>query len=544
MNTRCGAVLFCASAVSAQTPVLQSTTRVNPPNPPGPNAVPYRETAIAVAPGPTDGSRVQMVASAIGFGIEYGFSFNSGTTFPTTGTLQPAHGCGVMPSFDPFVASSSSGELWLGGQEDAGAFPWKGFVLSRKGRTQSNLDPAASVSMICQFGGGGFYDKALSAWGPDSAGQPTLHLLYTRSPNSTGCNYGIHWMQAGAVPEVDSTWNSLDQRLVAPPSVGNICPGDGHGAFPVVVPSGPFAGRLVVAFTPMATSNYPIAAFVNPPSVTWYDWTSGQWQARVDLVQMTVDPASRILPLSDDDVPGSFPIRAFPSMAVDPTNASSVYITFAGTVDASVPDRNLDLFIARSTDGGSSFGFSNRLRVTDSMLGDGAGTDQFMPSIWVDGFGGVNLLYYRVGVPTTDSDMFPFVQAMYARFAQFQGPLTANPSVIPLSPLFQPPTTLGGQHMGDYCMIAGTGCLLFPCFISTHEGSSNFYVSRISLCKADVDSDGYVNPPADANQFASAFINAQPAADIDGNGVIDASDVVLVQQALTCGCELPPPPHP
>src|SRR5262249_26110665 len=106
----------------------------------------------------------------------------------------------------------------------------------------------------------------------------------------------------------------------------------------------------------------------------------------------------------------------FPLIAADPSNSSLVYMVFTGRADSETTT-NIDIFIAKSTDGGQSFAGptaeangTHVVRLTDTDLGDhqsgdSVGAVQFHPSIAVDQWGVIHVLYYVAWwVPPTCDD--------------------------------------------------------------------------------------------------------------------------------------------
>jgi hypothetical protein len=92
-------------------------------------------------------------------------------------------------------------------------------------------------------------------------------------------------------------------------------------------------------------------------------------------------------------------IPNFPSAAVHPSDPDIVYVAFMGRT---VGSSNIDLFIARSSNGGADFdgspAGSSVLHLTDLALGDPANTAQIIPTITIDQQGGINLIYYQAWV--------------------------------------------------------------------------------------------------------------------------------------------------
>jgi hypothetical protein len=205
---------------------------------------------------------------------------------------------------------------------------------------------------------------------------------------------------------------------------------------------------------------------------------------------------------------------------------------------------NVDIYIAKFTDGGETLLPANVLRLTDAMLGDPEGADQFMPAIAVDQWGGINILYYR----TTDPDNTPsdqtYLRAMYARIHSFSG-TSPSLTVKALSPssfrsVVPPmPTEAPFATVGDYQWICVSACSVYACYMSTLDfglGVERYsiYVQKVTLCAADADTDGSITPN-DPIAFSTLYAACDPRADLNNDGCVDAYDFSLFLTAYTCG---------
>src|SRR5262249_45864509 len=154
-------------------------------------------------------------------------------------------------------------------------------------------------------------------------------------------------------------------------------------------------------------------------------------------------------------------------------------------------DGNVDLYIAQSRDGGRHFLPQNTLHLTDAHLGDevdgGPEVDQVLPSITVDRFHRVHILYHAMTRTGTSATF----RAKWAMIPSFSAGVTPAQVVkAPLAPVFSQPHLNGGgvSSLLDYDMIASSGCLVYAVYVSAHEGTAanphtmNIYVSKIDLC--------------------------------------------------------------
>jgi hypothetical protein len=132
---------------------------------------------------------------------------------------------------------------------------------------------------------------------------------------------------------------------------------------------------------------------------------------------------------------------------------------------------------------------------------------------------------------------------MYVRLAEF-GSVT-DTSILALTPTFlipHDPAELSSQGIDEYISIASSGCLIYACYPQCESESgydtTNMYISRISICPADVDDNGRVEP-GDVSAFGIAFSSQAPAADVNRDGVCTGTDAQYFLNAYTCGCGTP-----
>ncbi len=236
-----------------------------------------------------------------------------------------------------------------------------------------------------------------------------------------------------------------------------------------------------------------------------------------------------IQPLSSNTEPGDTPYHldrrnVAPTIAVDPGDNQLVYVTFCARrerFDESPPDRNADIHISRSTDGGTTFPGANVVQLTDEMLGitnaTASGPDQVMPAMIVDGCGGVNLVFYEnrnpdnLPPPVSGGDRW---DVWYVRITNF-GP---NPAIYRkrlTSESFPLPTV---SFLGDYHHKTTAG-----------PDHRTLYIAYTRLRQVDGQWDDY-------NQ--SCYLNKSRIyclSDLDNSGVSDATDVALFNAAFDAG---------
>jgi hypothetical protein len=448
----------------------------------------------------------------------------------------PAVSCSTSAedTADPFAARAPNGDLFIGGYQEAASDSIHGFFIDRLAAGASSLDSNFPVGFQC-YGGA---DKGLIACGPRASDTANQVICLTASAGPLGVCQEPRRRLVGAcsLDSVGAFWSPMAPAFSIRRSGGSPCDENGHAAMPVIVQGGTSMGRIVVAF---------MRYFEGPTAVIHSDDGGSTWSFDPNSNDGAIDHAgaAQIVVPSASDIPASQTnnwnsLNFFPSITTDPTNPSNVYVAFVGTADQSGSDRNLDLYVALSTDAGATFSAGNVRRLTDSELGDTAlseSADQIFPSVAVDGYGGINLLYYLV-----DDD--GQLNAKYAKLPSF----TASPFVAKLNDPFTPDvfSTNEGNFIGDYHMIGASGCTVIPAYMSVHEDPTThdrryaIYVNHIKICEADADDNGLVDagdPPA----FASQFLVTDPRADLTQDQAVDAADVLRFQETYICGCGAP-----
>lgn len=114
-------------------------------------------------------------------------------------------------------------------------------------------------------------------------------------------------------------------------------------------------------------------------------------------------------------------------------------------------------------------------------------------------------------------------------------------SVTRLTPPF---TTfpITGPRIGDYIAMDSNGCAVYVAYPKVESGTDNVcnvYVTRISLCDADIDDSGLVNL-SDVGAFAMEFSQSTHKSDLNSDGAHNALDVERFLNAYTCGCPQQP----
>jgi hypothetical protein len=153
---------------------------------------------------------------------------------------------------------------------------------------------------------------------------------------------------------------------------------------------------------------------------------------------------------------------AFPAIATDPTNSSTVYVTWSSNNGAS----QTDVFVSRSLNGGSTWGVP--VRVNDDP--PGSPRDQFFPWIAVDGEGIVRVIW---GDDRLDS--VNFGGKLYDIFmaTSFDQGGTFSPNVRVTTASSDPDFDgFGGGFIGDYFGLSAYGVAVWA---DTRDGNQDIF---------------------------------------------------------------------
>jgi hypothetical protein len=225
-------------------------------------------------------------------------------------------------------------------------------------------------------------------------------------------------------------------------------------------------------------------------------------------------------------------------------NPSTVIVAFPGRVTSGTIN-DVDIFIAYSLDGGNSFGPSSDpylqiFHITNQSLDLGCfpsysrELQEFMPSVALDPFGGVHLLYAECPAPESLDDPTP-IAVGYAYWrsvadlsgAPYQKEVLLAPSV----------DSFAGQGGNEYQMIVSDGyCLVH----AAYSGGGTVGYRRITLegtcaVPADSDTDGQLTLN-DVALFLSRYGCGDPQADLNLDLAVNTADVATFFQSYQCAC--------
>jgi hypothetical protein len=531
----------CAASVHAQS--VSDPIQIGGPPAPGRVTV---ETAIAAAMG-VDSAQQRVVAAWFDLGnvdevLKFAVTFDGWQTPPAVYSVSCTDphsmcitGCAGWEPLrypDPMVAASpTNGDLWVGSYMKRTS-SLQGFWIARLPNSQQSFN--APVSFQCEP----LVDKPLLAVGPShDTGAERVFMGFSVGTVTTVCNpdYLVEMKVVRSDDQTGELWGAEPARRIQRPN-GAICDEIGLAVSPVVVPGGPHAGRLVCSYDPLE-----FAALLEPARLMYSDDGGANWaglppQETPIRFDQYGPPGQTINIITNTIAPGSLDYANNPCAAVDPKSPYTVYVVFVG--ESADDPGNSDIFVAEGiidAQGRLTFPPNQITRITDADLGEPVGTQQIMAWGAVDGYHGLNILFYS-GTTLDSGDAQ--LRARYARRMP-DGRLT----VRSLAPAFTlPPNTF----IGHYQMIAASECMVYPCYMSAHTVAGQtehmrIYVNRINVCSSDSDSDGALHSN-DMIAYASLFIANDPRADLTSDSAVNALDLSYFLEGMTCECGTPPLP--
>ena len=171
--------------------------------------------------------------------------------------------------------------------------------------------------------------------------------------------------------------------------------------------------------------------------------------------------------------PGEFRVASLTSLAVDP-NDGTLYVTYPDTTSVSGGQRNVDIYFCKSTDQGDTW--------TTPVVINGDGTppgDQFFPWIEVDERGRIHMLSYDTRMTPGVDDVSPAIIEAYYTYSDDGGDSWTE-LILTEQPFSSANDGFGDGFIGDYLGIGIGRCYAYPVYLSTHEGTSNVYVRRVT----------------------------------------------------------------
>ncbi len=462
---------------------------------------------------------------------------------PNFTTAGPIPGANTSTNADPAIAYKNDGTAWIGAFNTAANPPPPSRLwLASKAPLASAFGLASSLTPGFEV------DKPVLVAGPPATGGPdVLGLLFAARPAPGELR----------LRRLDSTEY---EPIIFPSSpVGQDSSGDYGGPNSATilrtVSEPALVGRWVIAYHQPDPPPPATRTGLRPRATRGADGLN--WANALADPTKAVNPAQLTLPPEDihwfnpDDpflLPTTGPkVLNTPSLATDPNNQRTMYVAFMGLTASANNFENIDLMIARSTDGDLDFSGTpagnNVLHLTDADLGDPEGSVQFLPTVGVDGYGGVSIVYY-VGWREMGSAYWTY-QVKYARMRQFG--TNPHPTVkrMNLTPPFEMHTATvrhldPGPHefFGDYIQSDIRKCRMWVAFPARLAGSPSLavYVARINIC-VDADSDQSASLNAlDPALFVDQYSRGDMRADLNRDTHLDGLDFSRFLESYSCVC--------
>lgn len=289
----------------------------------------------------------------------------------------------------------------------------------------------------------------------------------------------------------------------------------------------------------------------------------------------TIDPTKSTLinntGVEDIDWRQSFssPLPAYffhnPIIAADPNDPSKVYMVFTGHSPSEGSAANIDIYIAKSTDGGANFSGASVtnegqgyrvVRLTDSDLGDTSGAVQFHPCVIVDDWGAIHVSYY-VGVLAEGQWTYKVKLAHIPSISFTQHPTVSTIDLTPYSFTLDDSSVYikeGRPFVGDYMnSLDARGCQVIAGYIAPPEegGPVGVFVTFALIpntscvpdpgCYANCDGST-VSPLLTANDFLcfiERYAEGASYANCDGSTgspALTANDFICFMNQYVAGC--------
>ncbi len=307
--------------------------------------------------------------AATGSFTGYAYSQDDGASFVDAGVLAPVAGGNNIG--DPSVVAWNGVFFFATLATDAAGTSFIG--VSRSVSISPSVTFAAPV-LIPGLDPGGFQDKELIAVDTTgSAFDGHVYVVWTEFTTAGGTRILFSRSTDGG-----ATYSTASQI-----SSGN---SDVSGAAPYVGPN----GRLDVAWEDRAAGRIRFRSSADG-GTTW-----GTEVTAANLTPIRNPAASSAC--GRNAVNGNIRVNEFPSMAVDMGSGATrgnVYIAYGADPDGNQSSGDAaDVFVVRSTDGGTTWSAPMSVHGPGTTGADGTLNDNFMPSLAVDGTGLVGVSYF------------------------------------------------------------------------------------------------------------------------------------------------------
>ncbi len=176
---------------------------------------------------------------------------------------------------------------------------------------------------------------------------------------------------------------------------------------------------------------------------------------------------------------GNIRVNGLPSIAVDTTNGPRhgwIYIV-TGQKDLVPAGSDPDIILNRSTDGGQTW--SPAIRVNQDAVSNGK--TQYFPTVHIDKFGAVNVIFYDDRNTTNDSSGVFLARSTNGgdSWAEFEIS-DHNYKPVPIG-------GLGQGYQGDNIDITSTNSKLWPVWMDNSTGTYQIWTTPIDFSTVDVE---------------------------------------------------------
>jgi len=176
---------------------------------------------------------------------------------------------------------------------------------------------------------------------------------------------------------------------------------------------------------------------------------------------------------------GNIRVNGLPSIAVDTTNGLNhgwIYIV-TGQKDLAPAGSDPDIILNRSTDGGQTW--SSAIRVNQDAVNNGK--TQYFPTVHIDKFGAVNVIFYDDRNTTNDSSGVFLARSTDGGDSWTEFEISDhNYKPVPIG-------GLGQGYQGDNIDITSTSSRLWPVWMDNSTGTYQIWTTPIDFAIVDVE---------------------------------------------------------
>jgi hypothetical protein len=167
-------------------------------------------------------------------------------------------------------------------------------------------------------------------------------------------------------------------------------------------------------------------------------------------------------------------VNSFPWMAVDKSGGPRngyIYVVWTQR-NLSPAGSDPDICLSRSTNSGTNW--STPIRVNDDPLNNGR--DQYFPNVNVDGYGGVNIVFYDSRNPSINDSTEVYLARSIDGGVTFTNSLLSDHRFKP-----KPISGLAGGYQGDYIGITSGNNKIWPFWADDYSGIYQVWTTSVDL---------------------------------------------------------------